>query len=73
MPYVEIKALEGIFTQSQKQEIIKKFTDVLVSYLGESTRPYIVVAFQNVRDSEWGQGGRSLTSERVLASGKQKQ
>ena len=31
MPLVQVKLIEGVFTQAQKQEIIKKLTDTMVS------------------------------------------
>ena len=39
MPLVNVKLIEGVFTPAQKQEMIWKFTDTMVSIEGESMRP----------------------------------
>ncbi len=31
MPFINVKVIEGVFSQSQKSEIIKKLTDAMVS------------------------------------------
>lgn len=38
MPLVEINIIEGVFTSKQKQEMIKKVTDTIVSIEGENLR-----------------------------------
>jgi len=30
MPLIQVKAIEGVFTQEQKQEIVRKLTDTMV-------------------------------------------
>ena len=38
MPLVQIKGVEGFLTKDQKQKIIKKVTDAVVSVEGEGLR-----------------------------------
>ena len=48
MPFVNIKLIEGVLSESQKQEIITKVTDAMVSIEGENLRPvtWVVVDSQ---------------------------
>ena len=38
MPLVNIKVIEGVFNEEQKQEMIQKVTDTMVSIEGEKMR-----------------------------------
>ena len=38
MPLVNVKLIEGVFTPAQKQEMIRKLTDTMVSIEGENLR-----------------------------------
>ena len=46
MPLVEIKVFEGEFSQTQSQELIKKVTEVIVSFAGENLRQATWVVVQ---------------------------
>jgi 4-oxalocrotonate tautomerase len=72
MPLVNVKLIEGVFTPAQKQEMIRKLTDTMVSIEGENLRPATVVVLEEVKSGDWGIGGKSLTTEDVkaLAAGK---
>jgi 4-oxalocrotonate tautomerase len=74
MPLVNVKMLEGVFTPSQKQEMIRRLTDAMVSIEGENLREATVVILEDAKSGDWGIGGRSLTTEAVkaLAAGKSK-
>jgi 4-oxalocrotonate tautomerase len=74
MPLVQVKLIEGVFSQAQKQEIIKKLTDTMVSIEGENMRPVTWVVVEEVKSGEWGIGGQALTTADVkaLAAGKPK-
>ena len=39
MPLLNVKIIEGVFTPEQKQEMIRKLTDTMVSIEGENLRP----------------------------------
>jgi len=72
MPLINVKVIEGVFTDSQKREIVKKLTDALVSIEGENMRKVTWVVIDEVKSGDWGIGGTPLTTEDVkaLASGK---
>jgi 4-oxalocrotonate tautomerase len=72
MPLINVKAIEGVFTPAQKQEIIRKLTDTMVSIEGEALRPVTVVIFEEIKSGDWGIGGKSLTTQdaKALAAGK---
>ena len=72
MPLVQIKLIEGVFSDQQKQEMIERVTDAMVSVEGEHMRAVTwVILDDNVRSGDWGIGGRRLTVEDVkgLAKG----
>jgi 4-oxalocrotonate tautomerase len=72
MPLIQVKLIEGVFSTVQKQEIIKKLTDTMVSIEGENMRPVTWVVVEEVKSGEWGIGGKALTTADVkaLAAGK---
>lgn len=74
MPLLNVKMIEGVFTPAQKQEMIRKLTDTMVSIEGENLRPYTLVVLEEVKSGDWGVAGNSLTHSdaRALAAGKSK-
>jgi 4-oxalocrotonate tautomerase len=74
MPLVNVRLIEGVFTPAQKQEMIRKLTDTMVSIEGENMRQVTVVVVDEVKSGDWGIGGKALTTEDVkaLAAGKSK-
>ena len=74
MPLVNVRLIEGVFTPSQKQEMIRQLTDTMVSIEGENMRPVTLVVIDEVKSGDWGIGGNSLTTNDVkaLAAGKSK-
>jgi 4-oxalocrotonate tautomerase len=65
MPLANIKVIEGVFTESEKRQMIERVTDALVSVEGEPLRDKTVVIVEETRSGDWGVGGQSLTSEHV--------
>ena len=72
MPLLNVKFLEGVFTPTQKQDMIRKLTDTMVSIEGENMRPVTVVVLEEVQSGGWGIGGNALTTNdaKALAAGK---
>jgi 4-oxalocrotonate tautomerase len=72
MPLVNVKLIQGVFTPAQKQEMIRKLTDAMVSIEGENMRPVTWVVVEEVASGDWGIGGNPLTANDVkaLAAGK---
>lgn len=65
MPLLTVKIIEGVFSPRQKQEIIEKLTDTMVSIEGENLRPYTTVLLEEVKSGDWGLGGHGLTADEV--------
>ena len=74
MPLINVKLIEGVFSADQKQEIVKRLTDIMVSIEGENMRPVTWVVIEEVKSGDWGIGGNPLTTNEVkaLAAGKSK-
>jgi 4-oxalocrotonate tautomerase len=72
MPLIQVKLIENVFTSRQKEEMIKKLTDAMVSIEGENLRPVTWVVIEDVKSGDFGIGGQPMTTEAVkaLASGK---
>ena len=67
MPLIQVKLIEGVFSPAQKQQMIEKLTDAMVSIEGENMRPVTWVNIEEVRSGEWGIGGQPITAEYVQA------
>ena len=67
MPLVDIQLIEGVFDQNQKQEMIRKVTDVMVAIEGEPMRGVTWVRVLEVPSGQWAIGGRTLTAADVKA------
>jgi 4-oxalocrotonate tautomerase len=74
MPLVNVKMIEGVFTPTQKQEMIRKLTDTMVSIEGENMRSVTLVVIEEVKSGDWGIGGNPLATNDVkaLAAGQSK-
>ena len=60
MPLVNVQIIENVFTPKQKQEIIEKITDAMVAIEGEALRGVTWVKIDEVKEGNWGIGGRTL-------------
>jgi len=71
MPLINVKLIEGVFTGDQKQEIVRKLTDTMVSIEGENIRGVTRVVVEEVKSGDWRLGGQPLTTADVkkLAAG----
>jgi 4-oxalocrotonate tautomerase len=72
MPFVNVKLIEGVFSDAQKKQIVEKVTDAMVSIEGENMRPVTWVVVEEVKSGDWAIGGKPLSTDDVkaLASGK---
>lgn len=72
MPLINVKVIEGVFSESQKKEMIEKLTDAMVSIEGENMRKVTWVVIDEVKSGNWGIGGNSISTEAVkaIAAGK---
>jgi 4-oxalocrotonate tautomerase len=67
MPLVTVKLIEGVFDETQKQEMIEKITETMVEIEGENLRPVTWVLVEEVKSGDWGIGGQGMTAEAVHA------
>ena len=58
MPPVQVKLIEGVFSDAQKHEMIRKLTDAMVSIEGEKMREVTWVVVEEVKSGSWGSEGR---------------
>jgi 4-oxalocrotonate tautomerase len=71
MPLISVKLIEGVFSSDQKQEIIERLTDAMVSIEGENMRQVTWCVIEEVKSGDWGIAGNAITAQhvRALASG----
>ena len=67
MPLIHVKLIEGVFSDSQKREIITELTDAMVKVEGENMRGVTWVTLEEVKSGDWGMGGRAVTTADVHA------
>jgi 4-oxalocrotonate tautomerase len=72
MPLINVKIMEDVFSTAQKQEIISKLTDAMVSVGGENTRQLTLVVLEEIKSGDWAVGGKSFSTADVkaIAAGK---
>ncbi|HEV3103955.1 MAG TPA: 4-oxalocrotonate tautomerase family protein [Candidatus Dormibacteraeota bacterium] len=71
MPLLNVKVIEGVFSDAQKRQMIEKLTETMVSIEGENMRGVTWCVLEEVKSGDWGIGGRALTTQdvRQLAEG----
>lgn len=67
MPLVNVKLIEGVFSSTQKKEIVEKLTEAMVTIEGENMRGVTWVIVEEVQSGDWGIGGNALTTQDVKA------
>jgi 4-oxalocrotonate tautomerase len=67
MPLVQVKVIEGVFSEDDKQQMISRLTDAMVSVEGEALRPVTWVMIEEVKGGDWGIGGKGLRASDVHA------
>jgi len=72
MPLINVKLIEGVFSEKQKQTIVERITDAMVSIEGENLRQFTWVLIDEVKGGNWAMGGKPLAAADVkaLAAGK---
>lgn len=63
MPLVQIKGVGGYLSLQQKQEMIRKVTEAVLSVEGEGLRDVTWVTIEDVPPGAWGVGGQSVTAD----------
>ena len=67
MPLINVKVIEGVFSSSQRREIVQKLTDAMVSIEGENMRGVTWCVLEEVHSGDWAIGGNALTTQDVQA------
>ena len=67
LPLLNVKVIEGVFTPTQKQEMVRKLTDTMVSIEGENMRPVTWVVIEEIASGDWGIGGKPMITSEVKA------
>ncbi len=67
MPLVQIKGVGGYLSLEQKQELIRRVTDAVVSVEGEGLRQVTWVTIEDVAPGAWGVGGQPITADDLRA------
>lgn len=63
MPLVQIKGVGGYLTVDQKEQLISRVTDAVLSVEGEKLRSVTWVTIEDVETGSWGVGGKVVTAD----------
>ena len=67
MPLIQVKVIENVFTDAQKEQIVRELTDAMVRVEGENMRPVTWCVLEEVKSGSWGIAGNPLTTADVKA------
>lgn len=67
MPLINVKIIEGVFSDPQKSEIVERLTETMVSIEGENMRGVTWCIVEEVKSGDWAIGGKPLSTEDVKA------
>jgi len=67
MPLVDIQLIKGVFSDTQKRDMIDKVTEAMVGIEGETLRGVTWVRVLEISSGEWAIGGKPLTTSDVKA------
>jgi 4-oxalocrotonate tautomerase len=67
MPLVTIDVIKDVFSASEKQQMIERVTEALVSLEGEGLRDKTWVRIQEFEQGDWAIGGQTLKASDVQA------
>jgi len=67
MPLVTIDVIKDVFTPTQKQQLIQRVTEAMISVEGEALRGVTWVRVQEFEQGDWAIGGKPLSAGDVHA------
>ena len=72
MPLINVKLIEGVFSEPQKKQIAKSLTEALIQIEGEALRSVTWCIVEEVKSGDWAIGGQPLTAaeEKAIAARK---
>jgi 4-oxalocrotonate tautomerase len=65
MPFIDVKVLEGVFSDDEKLTIAQGMTEAFINVAGEAARPVTVVVIEDVPSGQWTIGSNALTTAGV--------
>ena len=69
MPFVNVKLVEGVFTEKQKHDMAARLTDVMVEFEGsEAFREVVWVLIEELHPGGWHIGGEPFFGSATLMS-----
>jgi 4-oxalocrotonate tautomerase len=67
MPLIQIRGVGGYLSLEEKQEMIRRVTDAVLSVEGEGLRDVTWVTIEDVEPGAWGVGGKPVTADDLRA------
>jgi 4-oxalocrotonate tautomerase len=67
MPLINVKLIDGVFSETQKRRMVTDLTDAMVAIEGENMRQVTWVVIDEVQSGNWALGGKPLTTADVKA------
>jgi len=67
MPLITIDVIKGVFTATQKIEIIAKVTEAMIQVEGENMRSLTWVRINEFESGDWAMGGKALLASEAQA------
>jgi 4-oxalocrotonate tautomerase len=65
MPLAIIKVIESVFSDEEKQRMVEKVSEAIISVDGEGLRDKTVVLLEEVKNGDWAFGGKKVTADFV--------
>ena len=65
MPFVEVKSIEGVFSDAQKAEVIGEITNVFARIKNAEFAKGTWVVINELGNSDWGEGGSVLKADQI--------
>jgi len=66
MSIVHVDLIEGVFSSSEKQQMIQDLTNSMLKFEGEAARETTIVLIREVKSGDWGKGGKSLDADDIV-------
>jgi 4-oxalocrotonate tautomerase len=67
VPLVNIDVIKGVFTPGQKEDMIQRVTEAMISVEGEGLRGVTWVRLREFEQGDWAIGGKRLAAADVTA------
>ena len=68
MPFIEVRAIKGVFSTEEKSQMIEEITSVFARMKGDEFAAGTWVVVSELDDGNWGEGGSVLKAEHVPES-----